>query len=1208
MKRVSLLTLAVLLIGTLFSTQVMAQGRIDLKAAKTTQECKNVKMDGFSASFSYSSIESQKMNTERGVFSAITMGNSVAAGNIGEPQVPVTRELIAVPFGATPVVTVKNYTVEEYNLADFGIERLYPQQASVSKSENNPKFDYNEAAYAVRGFDESRPIAEVNVMGTMRGIQIGALQLNTVRYNAAANTIRVYNNVEVEVSFKNADLALTEKTLVNTYSPYFRTVYASLFNERAILDIYDEHPDLWAVPVKVLVIANRMFEDAMQPWITWKTEKGFYMDVNYTDQIGSSASAIKTFITNKYNDGVANGQAPTFLIIVGDQGQVPESQMGSATHKVTDLYYYAVAGNDVFGDMFHSRFTCETVQEFNNALAKSMMYEQYTMPDPTYLSNVLLIAGWDSSWNPRIGKPTIQYATNYYYNAEHGFVEVNEFLQTPYNNPYASMNTGVNFVNYTAHGGDTSWSDPSFTVSNANALTNSGKPFLAMGNCCLAANWGYSSKSLGEALLIGQDKGAYAYIGSPVETYWYEDYYFGVGATHTQNAMPTYEASSMGTYDAQFRDDWNCVTAVPFVGNLAVAYGHANGYQGSVSDQYYWEAYHVLGDASVTPYHINPIANTVQHLPTLPIGMDFYTVTADPGSYVGISKDGVLYGAGEIGEDGTADIPITPITSGGNAKIVVTHPQRQPYIAEVPCAAMTGAYVAVDSYALNVEQANYGETVDMDITLKNVGAATSGAITATLTTDCEYVTILAGENTCAALDPEQTTTMEGFQFEIAETVPDKTKAQFVLEVTDGTDTWNANINITLHAAALTLENIEKTDDNVALTFKNIGSAPFYGGTLSVLSCSPDLIFDPETQVVEDIVEAGQTLTLNVGYTVNESVEPGTTFEVAYEFTSGLLVIQDFFVLSYGAIMEDFESGVFGSDWTFSAQYPWTIVDGGTKGTKCAKSANAGIASSEGYMQLTVNVLAAGDLTFMYKVSSEISSSGTMYDKLTFYMDGQQKGQWAGDVNWTQFSQPVTVGQHTFKWSYTKDGSVNSGDDCAWIDDIIFPPTNVITFLAPATNLEAAVEGHNVNLTWEASEDAVSYLVKRNGETLGETTDLSFEDVVEESGEYKYSVFAVGENGSMSAPVSVIINLDFTGVAENQNVNISVYPNPANDVLTIDTKAGNFKYQLINSLGQVVRNGNANNKAYVKVSDLNKGIYFLSITSGNQVNVQKVVVE
>ncbi len=1208
MKKNQLRKLAMALVVIMFGFQAFAQGRIDL-APKGTRapEAQNVSMSGFTASFSFNSIESEQVSTERGNFSIITMGNSVAGGNIGEPEVPVNRELIAVPFGANPVVTVKNYTVKEYNLADYGIERIYPHQASVSKSEKNPKFVYNEAAYEAKGYNEELPLAMVTVMGTMRGIQIGALQLNAVRYNPSANTIRVYNDIELEVTFEDADLALTEKTLVNTYSPYFRTVYSALFNERAILDIYDEHPDLWAVPVKMLVVANRMFEDAMQPWITWKTEKGFVMDVNYTDEIGTTASAIKTFITDKYNEGVANGQAPTFIIIIGDQNQVPQSQMGSATHKVTDLYYYAVAGNDVFGDMFHSRFTCETVQEFQNVLDKSMMYEQYTMQDPSYLSNVLLIAGWDGSWNPRIGKPTIQYATNYYYNAAHGFVQVNEFLEQPYNNPYASMNTGVNFVNYTAHGGDTSWSDPSFSVSDVNSLTNNGKYFLAMGNCCLAANWGYSSKSLGEAMIIAQNKGAYAYIGSPVETYWYEDYYFGVGATNTMNQMPTYEGSTMGTYDAQFRDDWNCITAVPYVGNLAVAYAHANGYQSSstATDQYYWEAYHVLGDGSVTPYHVNPVANNVSHLPTLPIGNETYEVTADPGSYVGISKDGELCGAGEIGEDGVALIPIEPVTSGGDVKIVVTHPQRQPYVAVVPAAAMTGAYVAVDSYELSAEQANYGETVDMNIVLKNVGTQTANNITATLTTECEYVTISSASASLPSLEPDATATAQGFQFAVAENVPDGTKAQFYLDVTDGTDTWQGKFKVTLHAPVVTMDEMTVSETNLELTFKNEGTAPFVGGTLNITSCSPDLVFTPDAFTFTDAVAGGESITFTAAYTVDPSVELGTTFEVAYEMTSGMLNVSDIITVSYGSIQENFESGEFGDGWTFSQTNAWTIVDGGRG--KCAKSMNAGIANSDYSATLTVNVLAAGNLTFMYKVSSEISSSGTMYDKLTFYMDNQEKGQWAGNVDWTEFSQPVTTGTHTFKWSYSKDGSVNSGDDCAWIDNIVFPPTNVITFIAPATDLDAQVEGANVALRWNASADADKYIVKRDDETVGETMGTSFDDVLPHDGVYKYAVYAAKNEGQMSTPVMIIVEAEFDGVIDAQEINVSVYPNPANGVLNIVTDANSYDYQIINSIGQVVMSGSANGATTLNVEALN-GVYFLRIIADGDIVVRKVTVK
>lgn len=1200
MKRASLLFSAFLLIGMLFSTQMMGQGRINLNAARTTQECSNVTMDGFTASFSYSSLESEEVNTEKGVFSVISMGNSIPAGNIGDPQVAVTRELIAVPFGATPVVNVKSYTVEEYNLADFGIQRLYPMQASVSKSDNNPKFAYNEAAYAAKGFDESRPIAEVTVMGTMRGIQIGALQLNTLRYNASTNSIRIYNNVEVEVSFENADRELTERTLVNTYSPYFRTVYASLFNNRAITDIYDEHPDLWATPVRVLVVANRMFEDALQPWLTWKTEKGFVLDVNYTDEIGTTATAIKTFIHNKYNEGVANGQTPTFLIIVGDNAQVPASQTGTESHCVTDLYYYTT-DSDVFGDMFHSRFTCENVTELENVLQKSLQYEQYTMPDPSYLSNVLLIAGWDGSWNPRIGKPTIQYATNYYYNAEHGFANVYEFLQQPYNNPYASLSTGVGFANYTAHGSNTSWADPQFTNSNINSLTNQDKYFWAMGNCCEAADWGIGGKCFGETFITVANKGAFAYIGSCPSSYWFEDYYFGVGATSTQNAMPSYEGSTMGVYDATFRDDFNSLSAVPFVGNVAVAYAHANGYQGSVSDRYYWESYHVLGDGSVCPYHTNPIENNVSHMPTMPIGMSTYTIEADPGSYVGITQNGILYGAGEIGAEGTADIQLfEPITSGGDVKIVVTHPQRQPYIAIVPAASMTGAYLAIDSYALNAEQANYGETLDMSITLKNVGTLSASNITAVLTTESEYVEILQGEGTLSGLDPDQTATIEGFQFSVAENVPDKAKVQFFLDVTDGTDTWQSKVNLTLHAPIVALSSIQ--DENSALTFNfiNNGSAPFYGGTLNLFSSSANLVFAEPTITFEDAVQPGETYVLNSEYTVAESTAAGTTFEVAYDFVSGLQIAQGSYVIAYGALMEDFESGAFGENWTLSPTYPWSIVSNGRSGF-CAKSTNNGISSSEGYCTLTVEVLAAGELTFWYKVSSE-----TNYDKLHFFMDNVEINSWSGSHEWTQYSQAVTTGTHTFKWSYTKDSSVNSGEDCAWIDDIKFPPVEVINFIDPVDALEATVTGMHVNLTWNGTEDADSYLITRDNETIVTVTETNFTEYVDE-GTYKYTVFAQKED-AMSMPVSIIVMVQYDEAGELNESVISVYPNPAKDVLNIVAGDSDFEYSLFNGMGQEMVSGTAQGIQQINLSNMAKGVYFLRLTSGTQVNTQKIVIE
>ena len=56
------------------------------------------------------------------------------------------------------------------------------------------------------------------------------------------------------------------------------------------------------------------------------------------------------------------------------------------------------------------------------------------------------------------------------------------------------------------------------------------------------------------------------------------------------------------------------------------------------------------------------------------------------------------------------------------------------------------------------------------------------------------------------------------------------------------------------------------------------------------------------------------------------------------------------------------------------------------------------------------------------------------------IDGVQLAQWSGTQSGT-FSTPVSLGQHTLKWTYVKDGSVSSGSDAAWIDDVTIPLAN-----------------------------------------------------------------------------------------------------------------------------------------------------------------------
>ena len=692
--------LLVLAMSTLFATA--QNGRIELRSTSKA-EITNSDFNSLRATFSYGSVESIEVATERGTFSEIAIEGTYASGEIGAPELPASHQLLAVPFGATPQVSVISYSTTDYNLSDYGINTILPHQPSVRKDQDmdEVEFVYNTAAYQTRSL-ATAPEATIEVQGTMRGIRVGSLVINPVSYNAATNTLRVFNDIEVEINFVGADRAETERMLLSTYSPYFDIVYRQMFNYRQILDVYDDHPDLMAYPVHMIVIAPDNYVSALEPWTNWKIQKGFDVNLVTTSQCGTTYSAIRSYVQNLYNTGVDQGATPTFLVLVGDVAQIPNTQ-GSSTQKVTDLYYGSV-DNDYFPDMFYSRMSAENTTQLTAIVNKILQYEQYTMPDPSYLNNVTLIAGWDSYWTSYVGAPTINYATTYYYNTAHGFNEVHSHVnQSQYSGCYNALSTGVGFVNYTAHGDNNMWYQPQLNNSGVNALTNTNKYFLAMGNCCLSGNFGYNSACFGEAMIRAENKAAYSYIGSCPNTYWYEDYYFGVGATNTFGSTPNINNTSTGVYDGIWMDDtYNTVSSIVFLGNLAVCYAHAGNYQTSVTPLYYWQAYHVLGDGSIMPYRVQPTANTVSHASTIPAGAGNFTVNAQAGSYIGISQNNVLKGVALVPASGSVSVPYSGIASGSQVRIVVTKPQRQPYIQDINVGGGTQNYtISVSAHPTN---------------------------------------------------------------------------------------------------------------------------------------------------------------------------------------------------------------------------------------------------------------------------------------------------------------------------------------------------------------------------------------------------------------------------------------------------------------------------------------------------------------------------
>jgi hypothetical protein len=681
-------TLLTILLFTLVTSLAFASSsQIALDKAETNFKITENSYYSLDVTFEFSEIVTLDVSSEKGDFTELQIPSGYSIGDIGSPKLPAIKKLIEIPFGAEVTVEILDYTIREYDLHDYQISnKIMPVQPSLSKSADpsSVPFEFNEDEYAVNAYNENE-LATVEVLGTLRSCRIAQLVIAPVRYNPVDDKIKFYNDIKVQVTFHNPDIGETEYTKAATYSPYFNVINDRLFNGGN--RDYPAHPDLVTYPVKYLIVANRMFETTLEDFIEWKTQKGFEVIVGYTDIIGTSANQIKTWVHAQYNAGTPSDPAPSFVLFVGDTGQVT-SETGSSSNKVTDLYYCSVDG-DMFPEMYYGRFSATTTAQLQTQIDRTLYYEKYEFTNPSYLDNVTLIAGVDGSHNPTHAQPTVLYGTDNYFNAAHGFVDVHLYL-TSYTGCYDTIDDGVNMINYTAHGGQTSWSNPNMSQSMVNALTNVGMYTLAIGNCCLSGDFGYA-ECFGETwaratdATTGDPTGAIGYIASAPSSYWHEDVYWSVGAFPDvgSGVTPTYAETSWGAYDAPFVSDYVCQDALKFIGNLAVSEAADLGYPQQSSPLYYWQAYNLLGDPSVVVYMTQGLTNSVTFPGLLPIGSTNFSVQAEPGSYVAISMNGVLHGAALANDFGTAEVAIDPFTAAGIADIIVTKPQYQPVLTTV---------------------------------------------------------------------------------------------------------------------------------------------------------------------------------------------------------------------------------------------------------------------------------------------------------------------------------------------------------------------------------------------------------------------------------------------------------------------------------------------------------------------------------------------
>ncbi|HOO25429.1 MAG TPA: DUF2436 domain-containing protein [Clostridiales bacterium] len=182
--------------------------------------------------------------------------------------------------------------------------------------------------------------------------------------------------------------------------------------------------------------------------------------------------------------------------------------------------------------------------------------------------------------------------------------------------------------------------------------------------------------------------------------------------------------------------------------------------------------------------------------------------------------------------------------------------------------------------------------------------------------------------------------------------------------------------------------------------------------------------------------------------------------------------------------------------------PWIIDNASFPGRTTAGTNIAGIKNGATHFTLNAGTLTADKvISFDWKVSSEPDK-----DILYFIVNNTPVANISGLTgDWVTFEYVIpSTGSYTFKWLYQKDHIVNSGMDCAWIDNVkissyvhvesvVVSPIVTDLHIGFTHQFTADVLPANAtdkSVTWESTNTAVAS-VDKNGVVKGKAQGFAY---------------------------------------------------------------------------------------------------------------------
>ena len=1038
-------------------------------------------------------FDNPKVTELRG-YQQINFDGCLQTAVAGNPSLPYQMVSLVLPQGAEAESV-------EVELSDFqeieGSMSLFPYQPSRTMNDRGQiDLVINEAVYASKGV---YPAENHGVVTTQykNGYGFAFTSFTPVQYIPSEGKVMYAKTATVLV---NTKLSKADHSNMLWGTQEIKNTVKRLAQNPEMVENYQTR-GREVTAYDVLIITSSEFVDGYSEYCEYYNSIGMRNRIATTADIYATMSGIdnqdkiRNYIIQEYqNNGIMMVVLGGDVNIVPYRGffcQVQSSSLYESSDIPADLYYNGLDGtwndnndghwgepgeDDLMPEIGVSRMSFKTATELQHMIHKTLSYQQN--PVLGEFHNVIL-AGEHLYDNPTsngsdylellIGTHDDNGYTTVGYPVDYNFTKLYEELGTWSGSALKqAINAGTSYVHHDGHANSgyvAGWYGISNSdFSGANGVDHNYTFFHSQGCDCGA----FDENCILEKMVTIENF-AVAVIGNSRYGWFNEGQTEGPGA-HLEREMTDAQWGDRIGWLSLAHADGKCMTA-PWV----TAPGQWE--EGALR----WNFYdmNVLGDGVVNVWLDEPMTALVEAPSQVVVGTQSMNVTVTDNNGNGLlnyrclvyMNDEVI-AMGATDENGEAEIVFEGgLQNVGNMIMKVSGVNSYPQDFEIMAVPSNTPYVVYESYALNGgTQIEYSNNYSFNMVLQNVGSVNANNVTATISCDSEYVTFNQTTASAGNIAGNQSATLENaFAFSVADNVPNNTKVRFNITCTDDTDIWESHFNAFIYAPEFELvsailetssgQSLNPGDNGtVHFTFVNNGGAAVPSAIFRVYNSHPEISITT-TEWHYNTLEAGQEFTADMDFTLGIDAQTGALYELPYATIFGNYALSGSYYLQVGQSMDGFETGDFSAfDWhSASPIYAWEVVTQNPyEGQYCAKS--SGLSDGESsVLYITVEVGSESVVSFYYKVSSESN-----YDKLYFKIDGVDKNNWSGEVSWTQASYTLTPGSHELKWVYGKDSSVSSGDDCAWIDNVVFPAASIITDVQTVVEKTVAVYPNPMN--------------------------------------------------------------------------------------------------------------------------------------------------